>query len=313
MNFITIDFETANDNYNSASQVGIALIKDGIIVDEFKSLIKPPGKFAAKNIEITGITPGDVANAPKFIEIWDDIYKLINSPNFVVAHNAFFDMSVLRASLAEYNIIPPNFNYLCSINICSTLVDLSNENKSLANLTKIYGYSFKHHDALEDAKACAYIVNRVLEESNTSSLEEACVKHNELIINPFLNLPIPSKPAVFNRSNNFKQWNDVKISEIKTTKKSFDTSNIFYNKNIVLTGELENYSRKEALQEIADRGGILKSGVSRNTDFLIVGVQDKKLVGETGTSSKERKAEELISKGYEIKVLSGDEFEAHLH
>ena len=42
-------------------------------------------------------------------------------------------------------------------------------------------------------------------------------------------------------------------------------------------------------------------------------MQDKKLVGETGKSSKERKAEELILKGYEIKVLTGEEFEGHLN
>lgn len=307
MNFITIDFETANANYNSACQIGIAEVENGIIVREYSSLIKPPSDFHHKNIEITGIRPEDVKDSPQFVDIWNDIQSFFQNNHFVVAHNAYFDMCVLRASLEDCKIIPPNFNYLCSINICSTLGDLRDERKTLSNLAELCGYSFKHHDALEDAKACAYIVNKFLEKNKIKSLEEACIKYNSLKINPFLSLAAPSGPAFFSKENH-KKFNYVKPSEIKPTVKNFDKKHPFYNKIFVFTGELEYYSRAEAYQEIVDRGGIVRGSVSGNTNFLIVGKQDKKIVGSSGISTKEKKAQELKEKGVNIYIFREKQF-----
>jgi DNA polymerase III subunit epsilon len=84
--------------------------------------------------------------------------------------------------------------------------------------------------------------------------------------------------------------------------------NPFFQKNIVFTGELSTLERKEAMQQVVNSGGIIKSGVSSKTDFLIVGTQDKSLVGESGLSTKERKAYELMNKGKTIKILTEEEF-----
>lgn len=62
------------------------------------------------------------------------------------------------------------------------------------------------------------------------------------------------------------------------------------------------------MQRILDAGGHIKSGVSSKTHFLIVGIQDRKLVGEDGLSTKEEKAYELIKKGIDIKIIREDAF-----
>lgn len=66
--------------------------------------------------------------------------------------------------------------------------------------------------------------------------------------------------------------------------------------------------RKDAMQKVVNLGAIIKNGVSKNTNFLIVGIQDKALVGESGISSKEEKAYDLIKNGYNIKILNESEF-----
>ncbi|MCL6573280.1 MAG: exonuclease, partial [Bacillus sp. (in: Bacteria)] len=65
---------------------------------------------------------------------------------------------------------------------------------------------------------------------------------------------------------------------------------------------------KKAMQKVVDLGGDIKSGVSRNTSFLVVGVQDKSLVGEDGLSTKEEKAYDLINKGINIKIINESQF-----
>jgi DNA polymerase-3 subunit epsilon len=62
------------------------------------------------------------------------------------------------------------------------------------------------------------------------------------------------------------------------------------------------------MQKIVNVGGIVKSSVSSKTDYLVVGKQDKALVGDDGLSSKEEKAYELISSGSSIKILNEEQF-----
>ena len=66
--------------------------------------------------------------------------------------------------------------------------------------------------------------------------------------------------------------------------------------------------RTEAQQIIADIGGFNQNGVNRDTNFLVVGQQDYRIVGEDGMSSKQEKAIKLIEKGADLEILSEDEF-----
>ena len=51
-----------------------------------------------------------------------------------------------------------------------------------------------------------------------------------------------------------------------------------------------------------------KSAVSKKTDYLVVGEQDKIIVGCDGMSDKEEKAAALNAKGASIAVISEQEF-----
>ena len=67
-------------------------------------------------------------------------------------------------------------------------------------------------------------------------------------------------------------------------------------------------SRAAAFQQIADIGGILSNSVGKKTDFLIVGQQDFRIVGDDGMSNKQEKAVQLVSQGIPIEIMSEDEF-----
>ena len=84
-NFVAIDFETANCSRSSVCSVGLVIVKDGEIVDNFYSLIKPtPNYYASFCQEVHGLGPSDTNDAPEFPEVWAEAMERVKQyfPNF---------------------------------------------------------------------------------------------------------------------------------------------------------------------------------------------------------------------------------------
>ncbi len=308
MDFIAIDFETANNNYNSACALGLVMVENKEIVNSKYYLIQPPTlDFSPNNIEIHGIKPEDVENSPKFPEVWKEISKYFNNTNCIIAHNATFDMTVLKACLENYNLEIPKFNYVCSMVISGRGVRklgyYARDYRKLDEICQLFNIELNHHHALSDAKACAEIVLKTLDITNRKSIDTFLSTYRSVKVRSFKDLKI--KNTTFHKG---KKFNNIRISEIKPESKNFDTTHPFYGKSIVFTGELKNISRRNAMQKVVNIGGIVKSSVSSKTDYLIVGKQDLTLVGSSGLSTKERKAYDFIDKGFNIKILSESDF-----
>lgn len=94
--YIVFDVETPNRANNRISAIGISTIEDGKIVDNYFSLVNPETHFDSFNTQLTGIDAKKVKNAPNFAELWKKIEPIM-SRGILVAHNATFDMNVLRA------------------------------------------------------------------------------------------------------------------------------------------------------------------------------------------------------------------------
>ena len=158
MNFTVIDFETANSKRASACALGIVRVENGRIVDKEAWLIKPDDmRFDGMNIGIHGIRPEHVINASEFGELYQEIFGDKLRDQLVVAHNASFDMSVLRKSLELYDIEFPSFDYLCTVKLAQkTWPNL--DNHKLNTLSDFLEFKFKHHDALDDCLACANVM-----------------------------------------------------------------------------------------------------------------------------------------------------------
>ena len=101
--YIAFDVETPNHYNTRMSAIGISVIEDGQIVDNFYSLVDPEQPFDWFNSMLTGINEETVFNAPSFPEVWKQIEPIMSS-GILVAHNASFDMRVLRKCLESYEI-----------------------------------------------------------------------------------------------------------------------------------------------------------------------------------------------------------------
>lgn len=158
LNFTAIDFETANYKRTSACAIGLVKVENGKIVAEKSSLIKPqPNYFIPSFIDIHHITPDMVADAPLFGELWPDIREFIEDSEALIAHNASFDMSVLRACLEMEMIrsyLPPHF---CTVKLSRQHLDFLLNHK-LNTVCNFFGIELDHHEALSDARGCARIM-----------------------------------------------------------------------------------------------------------------------------------------------------------
>ncbi|MBE9915564.1 3'-5' exonuclease [Paenibacillus donghaensis] len=169
MDFIAIDFETANANRSSACSLGLVEVKDGAVVSERSWLIDPGQPFDYRNIQIHGITESMVQGMPTFHELWPELQPLLDGKH-IVAHNASFDMSVLRYCLDRASIEYPSFHYYCTYLLSKKMLNWLPSHK-LNVLTEWYGIPLHHHDALDDARACAQVLLHLIQQEEQTSAE----------------------------------------------------------------------------------------------------------------------------------------------
>jgi DNA polymerase III subunit epsilon len=172
LDFTAIDFETANSSPASACSVGLVRVRGGEVVAQAGWLIQPPpghDEFQEWNVRIHGIQPEDVLTAATWTEQFDRLCDFAGS-DVLVAHNAGFDLNVLRrASEATGGTCPP-YRSLCSLQVARKTYQL--DSYRLPKAAAAAGFAeFSHHDALADARACAQIVIDAARRAAASDVE----------------------------------------------------------------------------------------------------------------------------------------------
>lgn len=154
-NFLAIDFETANQKRDSACSVGVVRVENGNIVHKAVHLIQPPYRdFMFTHVH--GISWIDVACEETFDLVWKKISPLLEGMEFLAAHNASFDASVLRACCTRYEIEMPVLPFTCTVKLARKNWDIYPT--KLPDVCRHLDIQLKHHEALSDALACAQIV-----------------------------------------------------------------------------------------------------------------------------------------------------------
>lgn len=302
MNFIAIDFETANEKRNSPCSIGIVVVKNGHVVEKVHHLIRPKEmRFLPINIGIHGIRPAMVLKECEFDEVWKKIKHHFNG-NLIIAHNASFDISVLRKSAELYDIELPSFEYICTMKLSRNFYK-GIENAKLNTVNDFLGYEFKHHDALYDALACGNILLNIGEELKSTDINEISKLIGVTIGTVDSNGYKPSRAAgkILKTSNRI-------INPKKENKFERLEEDAFKNEIVVFTGKLNCMSRDEAMTLVRRLGGSTGSSVTRNTTILVTNMKDIKVLHREEMSNKLKKATDLKAKGQNIKFLSEEEF-----
>ncbi|MBC5627775.1 3'-5' exoribonuclease [Clostridium sp. NSJ-6] len=300
MDFIAIDFETANEKRNSPCSIGLVVIKEGKIVEKIHYLIKPKEmRFMPINIGIHGIRPAMVENEPEFDVIWNEIKHHFND-SLIVAHNAAFDISVLRNTLELYNIDIPNLNYICTMKLSRNFYKQL-DNAKLNTVNKFLGYEFNHHDALADAIACGNILLNISKELGVKEVSEISRLTGVTLGSLYKEGYIPSST----KGRGLRTSGKIFSREIRSENYNFEA---FKNEVVVFTGGLSTMRREEASRLVRRLGGSVGSSVTRKTTILITNTKDIWDLKRDEMSTKLRKAIDLKNKGQLIRILNEEEF-----
>lgn len=174
MNFISLDFETANPSRVSVCAVGLAVFEAGRLAESFYRLVRPPAGhdgFHPRFVACHGLTPWDVRDAPEFPALAAEVLTRLTRGGVVVAHNAAFDIPHLRAVLDHFGLARPAFDYLCTCQLARRVwPDLVNHR--LNTLAAHIGLDFRHHHAQADAEAAGHVLAAMLRQLQAETLED---------------------------------------------------------------------------------------------------------------------------------------------
>ena len=284
LSFNSIDVETANEDRSSICQIGIVRIEDGAIQDQWKALVNPEAEFDPWNTYIHGITEDDVRGSPTLPQLHDELRDRLNAA-VIVSHTAFDRVAVARG-LAKYDLDPLAATWLDSARVARRAWpdEFGKRGWGLKTIAKAFDISFRHHDALADARVAALIVLRACESSG-------------LEIDGWLervNHPI------------FDQSKTKNAVRKPITREGREDGSLF-GETVVFTGKL-GLPRNQVADRAAAAGCSVRRGVTKKTTMLVVGLQNKRMLGGHEKSRKQRRAEELIRQGTDIQILSEEDF-----
>jgi len=279
MDFVAVDVETANSDISSICQIGIVVFKEGVMVDEWISLINPQSHFDRTNIRIHGITDADVKDAPTFSEVAAKVTSYFKD-HIVISHGPF-DRNSLSKIFSKLNLEFYVESWLdTTLVVRRTWPEFAKKGYRLSNVCATVGIEFKHHDALEDAKAAGAVLIEAIKLSGISL-------------------------------NDWPKRVSQSISGLPKNGRSFEVNpdGALFGEIVVFTGTL-SVTQGEASKMAALLGCDVGKGVTKSTTLLVVGDQDIDRLAGKAKSSKQIKAEGLISKGQKIRILSESDFMA---
>ena len=285
MTFNVIDVETANADRASICQIGIIHVRDGNIDDQWETLVNPEDWFDPWNVSFHGIDEHMVTNSPALPDLFGELCSRLR--NSVLVSHGSFDRIAFERAMARYQLEQLQVTWLDSTRIIRRAwpENYGRRGYGLKNVAKDFSVSFKHHDALEDARAAAEVVLHACAAAETD-IEGWLTR----VDNP-----------IFSRASRRTS------SSVSSERREGDLEGMLYGETIVFTGAL-GITREEAADMAAKVGCNVASNVSKTVTLLVVGTQDKTKLKGYEKSGKHRKAEALMGKGQDIQILSESDF-----
>jgi DNA polymerase-3 subunit epsilon len=257
--FVAIDFETACYSKLSTCSLGVALYENGSLTESRSWLLKPidPGKWTFTNVH--GLTDEDCKNQAYIKDIWYELEGYLNN-KFVIAHNAIFDMSVLKENLEHFGIEYKNYLYGCTKILSKNYIPYLKDH-SLKTVSEFLNIEYGEHDCERDAVNCGEIFLKMV--NNTRYPDDL-----------FLGNQLEKKSYLFDTSflDNFKSttlanMDGLSVDDVDATA----TIELFKDKKCLVTGEFDNFSREDIWDKIKSYGGLISSTAHKTIDFFIIG------------------------------------------
>lgn len=279
LNFVAIDFETANFKRESACQIGYAVVKDSKVVHQGQSLILPTTGSYFTFSHVHGIKHADTLGAPSWIEVMSELEKMrkfygIEKTPYV-SHNSGFDESVWDAC---WNVIPepaPTKTFFDTLRLSRDHLDL--KTYKLTIVAKALGVdNLNHHNALYDAVMCAEIALKISELSKRKTVEE---------------LWTPKTKATKKIAGIDRNFLELKLPTV------ISDNHPLRGVNVCISGDFLHFNRNELELLLESYGAIVNKSVLKKTTLLLSGASSE-------FRNKFRRAHDLKKKGQFIEIIN---------
>lgn len=302
MDFTAIDFETANSFRGSPCAVGLVKVRDGIIVDEQRWLIRPPAAvdhFDAFNTALHGIAAADVKDAPRWGTVLPRIVEYVGD-DLLVAHNAAFDVGVIRSACAVDGVEWPAMSFLCTLVLARRVLTLPSYR--LPFVAEAVGAQVRdHHDPLADALAVVEIARTLAAEVGVPDLEALARAHGVAI----------GRMGAGQYSGSVSLARGAHPSDLVRAdgNPDADPDGYLFGRVVVFTGALMSMTRQMAWDECARVGAIPEKVTTKRTNVLVIGdINPAVLRPGADLTKKAQDAMRLRDKGQDIELMAEDDF-----
>ncbi len=286
--YCVVDTETTglSPEWNDIIEIGAIRYIDGKEVARFQTLVKPyeseerdwVDDFIA---ELTGITNDMLVDAP-LTEVAIKAFSEFLGEDDVVGYNVNFDINFLYDCYMKHLGFPMKNDFIDVMRLARRLYPNLVHHR-LRDMAKVFNIEYENaHRALSDVIATQACFLCLQNEANNQygSLEEflrVCKKK--------------------------KYYGGVDARDIKGDETKNNPDSPLYMKYCVFTGVLEKMERKQAMQIVADLGGINENSVTKKTNYLILGNNDYCKTIKGGKSNKHKQAEAYKLQGQDIEII----------
>ena len=273
MDFVAVDVETANADLSSICQIAVVDFEGGAVAGSWQSLVDPEDFFDPRNTAIHGINEAAVRGAPTIPLLAAELRSRLAGA-LVASHTPFDRVAIFRA-LEKHRVQFIESRWLDTARVVRRAwPQFARNGYGLDNVARHFGIIFQHHVAEEDARVAGEILLRAVAETGVG-IESWLHRSTE---------PVGGSIA-----------------------REGSEDGPLYGETMVFTGAL-SVPRREAAAMAAAIGCAVSEGVNRGTTILVVGDQDIRRLAGHDKSSKQRKAEQLIQSGQEIRILIESDF-----
>lgn len=285
--FCVIDLETTglHPQYDSILEMSAIKYRNNQVVDKFDNYVAFDQKIPEFVQRLTGITSEFVKYGIPLDDLLDQYLTFIGN-DVVVGHNVNFDLNfIYDYSLQLFGLEFQN-SYIDTMRLGRKLLPQLSHCR-LSDLCEVLNVTNKRaHQSWADCEATFDCLRGLYElgVKRYGSLD-AFAKECQ----PRYRIP------------NYANFNPKNLIVTDNTKK--DPTNLLFGRHVCFTGALDKLGRKDAAQLVVNIGGVVDNNVTRKTNYLVLGDNSHCYMIKDGKSSKQKKAEAYIARGYDLQIL----------
>lgn len=297
--FALIHAENVNTDMDSICHLIIVPVIEGVRQKAQEFFMNPEAPFY---YVVSGIEKADVEAFPKYQDLWPQIQEILGRYSLCMSSAEGSAARSLYSTLTRLRLDFKSIRYCNAKAICRrTMNEVS---YSLNYLSfRFYDDYIGEDTPVAIAERWTDLALKGLENVAEQSLEAflSTAKIQAGLLSPEEFIPSTCKRDYSKRKDRL----EFDPSSIPV---DAQPDNDLYGMNVVFTGKMESMKRDDARDAVIRIGGFAPERLTMDTDFLVVGVQDLRVVGEKGLSGRMKAAAKYKEKGCDIEIIDEQDF-----